>query len=350
MTSPRPRTVARRRLVLGGGGLALAGLLAACAETPEAPPAAEAGPTLAEPTPNTTEDQLTAVVTEIGAAVAAADEARDAGKLAPRVVGSAAAFRKAMYGLIEKDDQWAQDLTAPGESLMVPMTSTDAEFPRTAIALVANSAKDGVPMFMALQQADARSPYTTWGWAQQASGVEMPEVPADLVGSAPVTPDTDDLLMTPKDALALYAKVLSDGDAADKDDKLAENPFQTETHKRIQTERKELNAGVEKDEVATIKEVFTVVEDEFAGLRTADGGAIVLATLTSVRKVAIKDGATVRYAEDNKYTTVIGTKEFTKEFIREFGTQVAVYIPAKDSDAQVQPIGATQTATGTSGS
>lgn len=346
----RPRPLARRGLVLGGGGLLLGGLLTACAQEPETPPSPSAGPTLSEPTPNTTEDQLGTVVSEISTAVAAADKARDTKKLAPRVVGSAAAFRKALYGIIEKDDEWADTLTRPGEALVVPMTSTDAEFPRTAIALVKNAQEDGVPFFMALQQADARSPYTTWGWAEQAGGVDMPEVPADVVGSEPVTADADGLLMTPKDALALYAKVLSDGDAADPDDKLAPNPFQTQTHKNIQGERKELNAGVEKDEVATIKEVFTVTEDELVGLRTADGGAIVLATLTSVRKVSIKDGATMRYAEDNPYTRVIGKKEFTKEFIREFGTQVAVYIPAEGAKGQVQPIGATQVTTGMSGS
>ena len=128
----RPRPLARRGLVLGGGGLLLGGLLTSCAQEPETPPAPSAGPTLSEPTPNTTEDQLSTVVSEISTAVAAADKARDTKKLAPRVVGSAAAFRKALYGIIEKDDEWADTLTRPGEALVVPMTSTDAEFPRDA--------------------------------------------------------------------------------------------------------------------------------------------------------------------------------------------------------------------------
>src|SRR5699024_7443975 len=131
------------------------------------------------------------------------------------------------------------------------------------------------------------------------------------------------LPISPAEALELYAKVLTDGDDADPDDVLAPNPFQSGTHERIQTEREELNAGVEQDEAATIKEVFTVTEDEFVGLRTDNGGAIVMGTLLSTRTVSIKDGATMRYAEDNKYTKVIGTREFTEEYVREFGTHVA---------------------------
>src|SRR5699024_11340210 len=68
------------------------------------------------------------------------------------------------------------------------------------------------PYFMALQQEDAKSPYTTWGWAQQAVGVDMPMVPDAAVGSEQVTPDSEGLVMTPAKALELYASVLSLGE------------------------------------------------------------------------------------------------------------------------------------------
>ena len=338
------RPVGRRGLLLGAGGLLTTGLLAACGSEPEPPPAPPTGKQLAEPTPVQTTEQLEAIVPEVSAAIVKADEKKDAKLLAPRVTGSAAEFRKAVYALIEKDPEWEEELLVPGEKVLVPMSSVTDEFPRVAIALVEDSAKDGVPYFMALTQKDARSDYTAWGWAQQAVGVDMPTVPSVVVGSEALAADADGLLMTPKKALALYAKVLSDGSKADPDDQLAENPFQTGTHERIQAERKELNKGVERDEAATIKETYTVREKEFAGLRTEDGGAIVMGTLDSSRKVAIKDGATMRYAEDNKYTKVIGSREFTEEYVRVYGTHVALYIPSKDAGGKIQPIGATQTA------
>src|SRR5690606_25012107 len=106
------------------------------------------------------------------------------------------------------------------------VTSVATAFPRTALALVPDAGPSGVPFFVALQQADAQSPYTTWGWAQQAVGVEMPKVPADTVGSEPVPLDAGDLRLTPAAALELYCGVLSNGDGADAEDVLAANPFQ----------------------------------------------------------------------------------------------------------------------------
>lgn len=345
-----PSPLGRRGLLLGTGTLVAGAVLAACASEPEPPAAPPTGPTLAEPTPVTGEGQFETFVTEIHDAVAAADEARDAALLAPRVTGSAAEFRTAAYGMIAKAEEWAADLKHPGKELIVPMTSVGEAFPRVAIALVADSVEEGVPYFMVLQQNDARSPYTTWGWAQQAVGVDMPMVPDQRVGSEPVAADESGLLRTPAEALALYAKVLSDGDDADPDDLLAPNPFQTATHERIQAERAELNAGVERDEAATIKEVYTVKDGEFAGLRTDDGGAIVMGTLMSTRKVNVKDGATMSYEEDNKYTKLIGKKVFTDTYVRQYGTTVAMYIPPADAGTQIQPIGGTQSALGASGS
>lgn len=345
------RPVGRRGLFLGAGTLLATGLLSACGSETAPPADPPTGKELAEPTPVQSKDQLSVIVPEVNAAVVAADKARDAAKLAPRVSGSAAEFRKAAYGMIAKAEEWAAELKVPGAALMVPMTSVTSEFPRVAIALVEDSVKDGgVPYFMALQQADAKSDYTAWGWAQQAVGIKMPMVANELVGSEQVLADSDGLLMTPAEALALYAAVLTGGDSADKEDKLAANPFQTGTHERIKTERTELNKGVGWDEAATIRETYTVKDDELVGLRTDDGGALVMGTLLSTRKVSIKDGATMSYAEDNKYTKVIGKKEFSKEYVRQYGTHVALYIPSKDAGGQIQPVGATQTALAATGS
>ncbi|WP_232820321.1 hypothetical protein [Brachybacterium sp. YJGR34] len=343
------RPVGRRGLVLGAGTLFVSGLLAACSDEPAPPPAPPTGKELAEPTPVQTEEQFTTIVGEVNADVVEADEARDASLLSPRVSGSAVHFRKASYALIEKSDEFAAELTVPGAELVVPMSSVTSDFPRVAIALVEDSAEDGVPYFMALQQSDAKSSYTSWGWAQQAVGIEMPTVPSALKGSEQVAVDDESLVMTPAAALSLYAKVLTDGDRADPDDQLAPNPFQTGVHEGIQAERAKLNEGVERDEAATVRESYAVKEEEFAGLRTDDGGAVVLGTLLSTRTVTVAEGATVRYTEENRFTTVIGRTEFTSKYVRTYGTHVALYIPSADGGGQVQPIGATRTTLTASG-
>src|SRR5699024_11681507 len=103
----------------------------------------------------------------------------------------ASGFVTATDEMVEKAERCAEELRVPGEELLVPLTSVSAEFPRVAIALVEAAQEEGVPYFVALQQEDAKSPYTTWGWAQQAVGVDMPMVPDAAVGSEQVTPDSE---------------------------------------------------------------------------------------------------------------------------------------------------------------
>ncbi|MGP9539408.1 hypothetical protein ACT3SP_15470 [Brachybacterium sp. AOP43-C2-M15] len=338
------RPVGRRGLFLGAGSVLATGLLAACGSEPAPPADPPTGKELAEPTPVQTTEQIGAIVPEVSAAVVAADEARDVEELSPRVTGSAVDFRKAAYTMIEEAEEWADYLDVPGTELIVPMTSVTADFPRTAIALVEDSVEeDGVPYFLALHQEDAKSPYTSWGWAQQAVGIDMPMVANELVGAEQVARDDDALVMTPDEALSLYAKVLTGGDGADPDDQLADDPFTSSRHEDIQSERSMLNEGVDRDEAATIREEYTVSEDEFVGLRTDDGGAIIMGTLTSTRKVSVKERATVSVSEDNLYAKVIGKHEFTSEYIRKYGTHVTLYVPSAEDGGQVQPIGATLT-------
>jgi hypothetical protein len=323
-------------------------LLAGCAEeTP--PPEVPTGPSLEAPTPVATEEQLDRAIAEIHDAVTKADKKQDADLLAPRIVGSIVNYRKSSYKIIKKVEDHAKSLTRPGSEAVVTVTSTDGEYPRHALALVEGESEDDDPFFMLLQQEDARSPYTTWGWAQRMAGVEMPKVAASEVGSEPVADDADDLVMTPKKAFALFAKVLSDGNSADKDDKLASNPFQTAMHANIKDEREQLNEGVDQDEVGTVKETYKIGHATISGMRTDDGGAIVMGSMNSSRVIEIADGAKVSYAEDNLYTEIIGEKTFTSEYKRDFGNIFALYIPTKDDGGKVQPIAWYRSERGASG-
>src|SRR5699024_7007086 len=147
------RTVGRRGLFLGAGGLLAGSLLAACSSEEAPPPPPPTGKELAEPTPAQTTEQITAIVPEVNAAVVAADEARDPEQLAPRVSGSAVEFRTAAYAMIEKAEEWAEELRVPGAVLLVPLTSVTAEFLRVAIVLVSDSVEVGVSNFLMLAHA-----------------------------------------------------------------------------------------------------------------------------------------------------------------------------------------------------
>lgn len=337
----------RRRLLAGSGIVAMSGLLAACGAE-QAPPAVPKGPTApATATPVATAERFSAVVKEVSDSVVAADQARDPAQLAPRVVGSAVEFRTRSYEIMAKDAEVIASLPTPAPTVVLPVVPTDGDFPRTAIAIVPDAADASRQYFMPLQQADARAPYTTWGWALQHGGVEMPSVAPAESGSGAVAPDADDLLMTPADALALYAGVLSNGDAADPEDRIAPDPFQQVMHGAIQEERAKLNAGVPADSLAVIHEEYTVLPDELAALRTADDGAIVIGSLRSSRRIDVVPGATVSGQEPE--FRLAGRSTFSKEFVRDYGETIALYIPPADAGAKIQPIGATKLLLGAHG-
>lgn len=347
--NPHPaRITGRRSLLLGGGALGLGALLSGCAGE-DTPPAVPQGATPSEATPVATAEQFSKVMEAIVDRLDKADDERSAKELAPRIVGSAAQFRKASYAIIKKVAAYAKELNKPSATIVVPVTSTTADYPRVAIAVVQDQDKSGNPFFVALSQKDARSPYTTWGWARQSAGITMPSVAADSVGAEAVAADAKDLVMSPEKAMELYAAVLSDGDDKDPDDKLADDPFQKEAHESIWTERRGLNANADsKNELGTIHESYTVHDGELIALRTADGGAMVMGSMRSNRLIKVKNGATVTIkAKDdagNPYVPaeLAGRTSFKKSFSRQYGEIVVLHIPSKDSGKKIQPIGSTK--------
>lgn len=346
--SPRESVLPRRRLLQGSGAAAASVLLAACSNE-EAPPAVPKGPTAAaSATPVASAEQLTRVVSDVSAHVSTADQAHDPAQLAPRVIGSAAEFRTRSYEILAKIPEIEQTMPTPGPTVVVPVVPTGGDFPRTAIAVVPDAADASAQYFMPLQQGDARSEFATWGWARQLGGVTLPSVARAEVGAGVVAPDAQGLVMSPQDALARYAAFLSNGDAADPDDKVDPDPFQQEMHRGIQDERAKLNPNVPQDSLATIHEEYTVAPGELAALRTADGGALVIGSLRSSRAITVVNGATLTSTEPE--FRLAGPASFTKEMVRDYGETVALFVPTADSGTKIHAIGATKILLGAHGS
>lgn len=338
-----------RRGFLGLTAVALTATLAGCSEA-SAPPSPEKGPAVAKPSPVLSEEKLQTILTEVTKSLAKADSSKNVADLAPRVSGSAAEFRKATYDIIKKVPEHQATLVRPSDQLVVPLMTTSESFPRQTIALVKDVAKDGLPFFVGLEQKDAKSQFTSWGWARQFPGVTMPTVAGSGVGAELVAGDAKDLVLPPLQALSEYAEILSFGHAdRDPEDLFAEDPFQKGVHKEMAEERAKINRGVAQDQVATVGERYALKKGEYIGIRTADGGAIAMGTLISARTISVRAGS-IKITEDNLYTKLAGKKEFAKSMVRNFGSTVMLYIPAKGSDAQIQPIGAFKVLLSVSGS
>lgn len=347
-TDPRGRRVPRRD-ALGGAAATLALVLGGCVEE-DAPPAVPTGPSgPASPSPQTSTEQVAQIASDVSAHVTAADSARDAALLAPRVIGTALEMRTRTYQNLAASPQLPTTLPTPSEDLQMALVPSGEGFPRTAIAVVTDTADAGVHYFMPLQLADARSGYATWGWARQLGGITIPDALAPEIGAAAVAPsDAEGLLLAPAEALALYAAVLSDGDGADPSDLVDTDPFIEEMHGGVQAERTMLNPDVPADSLATIHEAYTVQPGELASLRTADGGAFVAGSLRSSRTITLVNGATMTTADPE--LGLAGTSgAFTQEAVREYGATVVLHVPPTGTGGRIRALAATKALLGSHG-
>ena len=337
-----------RRAFFSTSAITVGTLLSGC-QDPGQPPEVYPGPE-GPSQPKLGPERMQVILSQVQAALKAGDEALDVTFLTPRVSGSASEFRAASYEIIKKVPEHADSLTRPSAQTIVPLASAEDTFPRYALALVEAEEEDGLPYFIGLQQNDATSNYTAWGWVRQAAGIEMPTVPGIEFGAQIVPEDANDLYMSPLEAINGYISVLNDGHHnGDLNDDFIEDPFQQTVHEDIQAERARINEGVEQDEVATVREIYQRRGSEYLGLRTADGGAIVMASLTSTRRLEVRSGL-VSYAQENLVTKLLGTTEFSNEIIRDYGTTILLYIPPAQEDARIQPIGAYKVLLSASGS
>ncbi|MCG7426805.1 hypothetical protein MHY20_04130 [Helcobacillus sp. ACRRO] len=341
-----------RRSILSFGALAAAGGgLAACSSsTKKAAPSPSVSPTPTTPPSALDESELADLLTELNKALTTADEKKDPKLLSPIVAGSALAERTASYEIMKKvgeetlkaDPDRAPKLSRPDDAVKIGIATDAQGGARYALAVADAENGEGLPFFVGFEQqedASDSSRFVSWGWARQLANVKMPTVAPIPTGSEAAAVDDAELLMSPKDAIALYCRVLTDGhDNADKDDVVATDPFLEENHAEIQTERKQINEGVDWDQIAQVREEYTPNEQEYLGIRTVDGGAIVMTTLTSNRRLSVSSGQ-VEYGADTVLAKLVGRHTFTKELVRTYGSTIALHIPAKDQTGEkIQPI------------
>ncbi len=254
--------------------LATAAVLSGC--SPELPrPVPSAAPDT--PPPATTLEQSDRILRSVGSVLEAGDAARSAAELAPRVSGPALAARTAEYAVATATAgaQPVTELPLQAQTLVVPATT---EWPRTQLVVTEQPNDLTSPRLLVLRQESARTPYQLWGWARLVPGVEMPIMAAPAVGSAPVAPDAQDLVATPADVVTQYADVLLNGEASASFASFASpDPYR----ERIIADQRAPYQALATQGGGTYTETFAAVPDQVFAQATADGGALVVAGMTS---------------------------------------------------------------------
>jgi hypothetical protein len=328
---------ARRRSALTALAVTAVLALAGCAN-PVPQPTPDAAP--AVPPPATTVAQSTRVLDQVGEVLAAGDAAQDPALLAARLSGPALTIRTAEYqrAVATGGERTPVVIPTVAQTTVVPDTDT---WPRTQMVVTEQPADLQAPLLLVLQQTGPREPYRLWAWARLGQGTQMPATAKPEEGSAPVAADDATLLLTPTDAVAQYADVLTNGDASAFAATFPADFFRT----ALLTAREQTVASLQA--VATVSETVAPVADQITALRTADGGAIVVAQLATVTTATLSQGSIT--LNDPFDAALAGRPSVSSNLVRTWTDVVALYVPPAGGAQQVQVLAAEHARTSVTG-
>ncbi|MFN8077129.1 MAG: hypothetical protein U0Q15_17145 [Kineosporiaceae bacterium] len=270
--------------------------------------------------PAVTVDQASDVVEAVDEAVVAATTKRDVRLAGKRLTGPAADVFAARA---RKDTALRRPLpqAAPARTtrLIVPAGSG---WPRAVLA-VSEVAGVSTPVVRVLRSADARQPYALWGEPQMVPGATVPATAGADSGAPALPPTAGGLVLSPQDALARYAAVLTaegSGRPAADAGRFSADPLRTQTAAASAAERKAVAA------VAGFGTAHTPVPASTLAWRTSDGGAIVVGEIRQQTVLTVKPGAgTLRLTGDA--AALAPRPEFAQRLVRTTVEIVVLRVP-----------------------
>lgn len=326
------RRIARRASVIVAPVLA-AGLLVGCAQelpVPEAEPAVIGAAV--------TEDQEKTIITRVGESIDQATKDRETENIGARMTGPAKELRTSEIKVAKKvgNGDELTDLQMTMQAVVLPSETT---WPRLSFA-VSTPPKDlTLPLLYAFTQDSARDDYKLWGWVNLLSGLTMPQFASTDAGSEQVAPDDgESLKMAPDDAVKAYADILSEDKNSEHAKKFENDEFRDLLRK--QEKRQTDQDGWKKAEGKYSFSSKKAKGSDILGMRTVDGGAIVMGEIRSAQVIQLQKGGCAPPADG--FTTqkaLYGDQEVSNVLRTEFIDVVALQIPPKGSDEKLRLVG-----------
>jgi hypothetical protein len=222
------------------------------------------------------------------------------------------------------------------QQIILPTTET---WPRTSFAITEPTDQLQPQRLLALVQNSPRGPYKLWGWVQLRPGVTMPAFADPKLGSEILAPDDDSLLVSPQDVVAQYADLITTGDGsafADTFEPADEDPFRVLLKAVAETQTAQLS-------VEQVNGTYTFSatprpDTAIQAVRTADGGAVVMAALDGTGVMEAMEGATVSPSTNTAMALLQGqtaSNKVTGGFI----DMIALYVPPAGSEDRVVLVG-----------
>jgi len=263
------------------------------------------------------------------------DKAGDADALGARLSGPALKIRETQLDVAaaRKDKEPLTDLTMQMQQVILP---SDQDWPRSSFAITVQPKDLTTPVLMAFSQSTARDQYKLWGWVRLLPGVTMPQFAEADLGSAAVPEGDKSLKTTPKDAIKQYASVLT----VDKDSKYNGNFADDDLRQFFRDYGKLQVDAINKEECDGAFEVaYEPTKDQVKSVRTADGGALVMAAMISKETITAKEEG-CEIGPPTKTTQALwGDADVSNVVEVNYRDMVAMYVPPKGSEDEISLVG-----------
>jgi hypothetical protein len=277
------RTPIRNRFLPGAAALSV-GLLAGCAQLPTVTtsPGSEREPLVVQPAQANRIVEAATTVLEAGADPATVDLTALAARVGgPELELRTAAHTIAAAGATPPPTGGADDFTA-----ITSILPRQEAFPRW-FATVTDAGADRSPSLVVLRSLSARAPYTVWATPSLLPGASLPTLAAPAGGVAAVAGDeTTNLPLSPQAAAEHYADVLTRGAESRYAGEFGDDGYRANVLAGTQAEVAALQAAA-----GTFTQERTVLPDGVLGVRTRDGGALVVAAFSWTSTSAVPPDA-----------------------------------------------------------
>jgi hypothetical protein len=306
------------------------GLLTGCAEElptpkPEAPVAAAV----------VTQAQEREILDKVAGVVDKVEKSSQADELTTRLSGPALDIRETQLKVAAArgDKEPLTDLSMQMQQVILP---SDQDWPRSSFAITVQPKDLTTPVLMAFDQASAREQYKLWGWVRLLPGVTMPQFAEADLGSAAVPEDDKSLTTTPADAVKQYASVLT----VDKDSKYADNFSDDDLRQFFRDYGKLQVDAINKEECGgDFKVAYEPAKSPVKAVRTADGGALVMAAMISKETITAKEEGCEIGPPTETTQALWGDTDATNVVEVNYKDMVAMYVPPKGSDNPISLVG-----------
>ncbi|MFW0772083.1 hypothetical protein ACLRGI_02805 [Paenarthrobacter nitroguajacolicus] len=321
------------------GGTAVA---AQATSTPEATSTSSAAAPAEGGTPVMLESQLQRILEQVASTVDAADAAKDAAKLAPRVDKMELQIRTQNYKIRSAVSAYEPRMPVRATKLQSSVISTKRDWPRTVFALTQGEG-NVVPQVLTLVQTSPRENYKLWGSAPLQPGTNFPSFPIPRNGTEAVpASESAGLAYSGNQALEILSEMLTNPESPNRS-KLADGQSSPYIAGALAYQADTVKNGTS----ANFKFTHTPVSNQTVVLRTADGGAVVVGRLDFAFEGTPKAAGDKLVLEDDS-AVFAGGKETTTGMVLNFAESVAVYIPPAGSADPMKLVAATRGLVGAS--